>query len=186
MIGKVIIFSAPSGAGKTTVVKHLLNVFPQLEFSVSATSRLIRGSETNGKDYFYISAEEFRTKIDNQQFLEWEEVYENCYYGTLRSELQRIWQKGNIVLFDVDVKGGMNLKRIFGDNALAIFISPPSLEILEERLRARSTDNEESIVKRVNKASLEMHFSGHFDKILLNNDLSETLKIAEDWVKEFI
>ncbi len=186
MIGKVIIFSAPSGAGKTTVVKHLLNAFPQLEFSVSATSRQIRGNETNGKDYFYISAEEFRTKIENQEFIEWEEVYEGCYYGTLRSELKRIWQKENIVVFDVDVKGGMNLKRILGDNALAIFINPPSLEILEERLRARSTDNEESIIRRVNKAGLEMHFSGHFDKVLLNDDLNETLKTAENWVKEFI
>ncbi|MBI5538815.1 MAG: guanylate kinase [Bacteroidia bacterium] len=186
MVGKVIIFSAPSGAGKTTVVKHLLNIFPQLEFSISATSRKIRGNEIHGKDYFYISADEFRDKINNQDFIEWEEVYENCYYGTLRSEIHRIWTKGNVVVFDVDVKGGMNLKRVFGDNALSIFISPPSLQILEERLRARSTDDEESIIKRINKAGLEMNFSGHFDKTLLNNDLQNTLKIAENWIKEWI
>ena len=186
MIEKVIIFSAPSGAGKTTVVNHLLNVFPQLEFSVSVCSRQKRENEIHGKDYFYVSADEFRLKIKNQEFIEWEEVYKGCYYGTLRSELQRIWQKANIAVFDVDVKGGMNLKRIFGYKALSIFISPPNLIILEQRLRSRSTDTEESIQKRINKASLEMQFANQFDKILLNKDLKTTIETAEKWVKEWI
>ncbi len=186
MIGKVIIFSAPSGAGKTTVVKHLLNVFPNLEFSISATSRNKRNNETNGEDYYFVSTEEFKEKIANQEFVEWEEVYEDCYYGTLRSELKRIWEKGNIVVFDVDVKGGMNLKRVFGNNAISIFISPPNLQVLEDRLRARSTDNEEAIVRRVNKASLEIHFAGHFDKTLYNNELKETLNNAENIIKDWI
>ncbi len=186
MEGKVIIFSAPSGAGKTTIVKHILSLFPEMEFSVSACSREKRPNETDGKDYFFISAEEFRKKIDNGEFVEWEEVYESCYYGTLRSELGRIWKSGHIVVFDVDVKGGINLKRIFGDKAMSVFISPPDLETLEQRLRNRSTDSEESLNKRLNKASWEMQFSNSFDKIILNKELPDTFKEAEEIIKKWI
>lgn len=186
MEGKVIIFSAPSGAGKTTIVKHILNIFPEIEFSVSACSRPKRPGEINGKDYFFISVEEFRVKINNGEFVEWEEVYENCFYGTLKSELCRIWKSGHIVVFDVDVKGGINLKRIFGDKAFSVFISPPDLETLENRLRNRSTDSEESLNKRLNKAGWEMQFSSGFDTILMNKELPVTLKEAEEIVKEYI
>jgi guanylate kinase len=186
MEGKVIIFSAPSGAGKTTIVKHILNLYPEMEFSISACSREKRPNETDGKDYFFISADEFRNKIEKGEFVEWEEVYEGCYYGTLRSELSRIWKIGHVVVFDVDVKGGINLKRIFGEKALSVFISPPDLETLEQRLRNRSTDSEESLNKRLNKASWEMQFSNSFDKILFNKDLKETLAEAERLVKEWI
>ncbi len=186
MTEKVIIISAPSGAGKTTVVKHLLKKFPQFEFSISACNRNKRENEVNGIDYFFISTDEFRNKTINNEFIEWEEVYENCFYGTLRSEIQRIWLKGNIVVFDVDVKGGINLKRVFGNKALSIFISPPDLKTLEQRLKKRSTEDEKSIEKRVAKASLEMQFADSFDKILINNDLKETLVTAEKWIEEWI
>lgn len=186
MQNKVIIFSAPSGAGKTTLVKHLLELFPVLEFSISACSREKRPNETNGKDYFFISAEEFKNKIDHQNFIEWEEVYQGCYYGTLRSEIERIWNNGNIVIFDVDVKGGINLKRIFGEKALSIFVSPPNIQVLEQRLRARSTESEESLKKRIDKASLEMQFASQFDKIIVNNELSKTFQEAEQIVKDWI
>ena len=186
MEGKVIIFSAPSGAGKTTVVKHILSLYSEMEFSVSACSRPKRPNEMDGKDYFFITAEEFRVKIEKGEFLEWEEVYENCFYGTLRSELSRIWKSVHVVVFDVDVKGGINLKRIFGDNAMSVFISPPDLETLEQRLRNRSTDSEESLQKRLNKAGWEMQFSSQFDKIIVNNELSKTYQEAEQIVKEWI
>ena len=186
MSEKVVIISAPSGAGKTTVVKHLLKVFPQFEFSISACNREKRENEVNGVDYYFISTEEFRNKLSNNEFVEWEEVYENSFYGTLRSEVERIWKKGNIVIFDVDVKGGINLKRIFGNKALSIFISPPDLKTLEQRLRQRSTEDEKSIEKRVAKASLEMQFANNFDKVLINNSLNETLLTAETLIKEWL
>jgi len=183
---KVIIVSAPSGAGKTTIVKHLLNKFNQLEFSISACTRQKRENETNGIDYYFISIEEFREKTKYDQFVEWEEVYENCFYGTLRSELDRIWNKNHIVIFDVDVKGGINLKRIFGDKAISIFVSPPNLETLKQRLIQRSTDDKKSIEKRIEKAEFEMQFANKFDKILVNNELTQTLLNADEIVNEWI
>ena len=186
MEGKVIIFSAPSGAGKTTVVKHILSKFPELEFSISACSREKRPTEIDGKDYHFVSTEEFRNKINNGEFVEWEEVYEGCFYGTLRSELSRIWKSRHIVVFDVDVKGGMNLKRIFGDNAMAVFISPPDLETLEQRLINRSTESEESLIKRLNKASWEMQFANQFDKIIISNELDNTYRETENVVAQWI
>lgn len=152
-MGKLVIFSAPSGSGKTTIVRELLQRFPRLEFSVSATSRAPRGKERNGVDYFFLSPEEFRQAVQEDKFVEWEEVYSGTCYGTLRSEMERIWQKGNVIVFDVDVIGGLNLKRIFGDRACAIFIMPPSIETLRERLVKRGTDSPETIECRVAKAS---------------------------------
>lgn len=186
MEGKVIIVSAPSGAGKTTVVKHLLSRIPSLEFSISACSRAKRANEADGKDYYFITADEFRQKIGKGDFLEWEEVYENSFYGTLRSEIERIWKKGNHIIFDVDVKGGMNLKKHFGNRALAVFIKPPSIKILEQRLRNRSTDSEESLKKRLAKAAYEMTFSKEFDQTIINADLNRTLARSEKIVNNFL
>ena len=168
---KAIIVSAPSGAGKTTIVKHLLASLPELSFSVSACSRPKRENETDGKDYYFISANEFRNKIEDDAFVEWQEVYPGSYYGTLKEELNRIWQSGKFPIFDVDVIGGLNLKKYFGDKALAVYIQPPSLEEMERRLRNRSTDNEESIQKRIGKATYEMTFAGQFDVVVVNDDL---------------
>jgi guanylate kinase len=186
MQGKVIIFSAPSGAGKTTVVKHILGLYHELEFSVSATSRPPREGETNGKDYFFISTDEFRQKIGNDEFVEFEEVYPGRFYGTLKSELERIWKKGGQVVFDVDVKGGLNLKKIFGSSALAVFISPPDLETLKLRLEKRGTDSPENIDIRVKKAGEEMEYAGHFDTILYNDKIEKTLSAAESLVADFL
>jgi len=168
---KVIIVSAPSGAGKTTLVKHLLESFPQLEFSISATSRKPRQNEKDGIDYYFISVDEFKKKINNNEFIEWEEVYPNCYYGTLKSEIHRIWEKNKVVLFDVDVKGGINLKKIFKNNAISIFIAPPDLKTLEKRLINRGTETNESIKTRLEKASYEMNFKDKFDYIIINDNL---------------
>jgi guanylate kinase len=185
--GKLIIFSAPSGSGKTTIVRHLLKTFPnQLEFSISATSRPKRGVEENGKDYHYLTVEEFKQKIDNQEFLEWEEVYVDNYYGTLKSEVDRIWAKGKHVIFDIDVEGGLNLKKIFGELAMSIFVMPPSIKILEERLNTRSTDSIESIARRVEKAEKEIKTADLFDMFILNEVLEEALIKAEKVVLEFI
>lgn len=185
--GKLVIFSAPSGSGKTTIVRHLLKTFSgQLAFSISATSRPKRGIEENGKDYHYMSVEEFKQRIDNKEFLEWEEVYAGVHYGTLRSEVDRIWSEGKHVIFDIDVEGGLNLKRQFGDKALAIFVMPPSIKILEERLNSRSTDPPESIARRVAKAEKELKTADLFDTFILNEDLSEALAKAEKVVGEFI
>jgi len=185
--GKLIIFSAPSGSGKTTIVRHLLKTFPNhLEFSISATSRPKRGVEENGKDYHYLTVEEFKQKIDNQEFLEWEEVYVDNYYGTLKSEVDRIWAKGKHVIFDIDVEGGLNLKKIFGEVAMSIFVMPPSIKILEERLNTRSTDSIESIARRVEKAEKEIKTADLFDMFILNEVLEEALIKAEKVVLEFI
>jgi guanylate kinase len=184
--GRVIIVSAPSGAGKTTVVKHLLGSGLNLVFSVSACSRPPRSHETNGKDYYFLSVEEFRKKISENAFIEWEEVYPGKYYGTLKQEINRIWQKDHHILFDVDVKGGTNLKRYFGDRALAIFVMPPSLEELERRLRIRGTDPESSIRERIQKASLEMTYAILFDYTLINDRLEVALKEAEQIVSRFL
>jgi guanylate kinase len=185
--GKLIIFSAPSGSGKTTIVRHLLKTFPdKLEFSISATSRPKRGVEENGKDYYYLTVEEFKQKIDNKEFLEWEEVYAGTHYGTLRSEVDRIWAKGKHVIFDIDVEGGLNLKKQFGEQALAVFVMPPSIKILEERLNSRSTDSPESIARRVEKAEKELKTADLFDVFILNEVLEEAFIKAEKLISEFI
>lgn len=185
--GKMIIFSAPSGSGKTTIVRHLLSKFPdQIEFSISATSRAKRGVEENGKDYYYFTHEEFKQKIANKEFLEWEEVYAGAYYGTLRSEVERIWAKGKAVIFDIDVEGGLNLKNQFKENALAVFVMPPSIKILEERLNSRSTDSPESIARRVAKAEKELKTAELFDCFILNEVLEEAFVKAEAVVSNFL
>ena len=185
--GKLIIFSAPSGAGKTTIVKQVLKSGFPFEFSVSATSRAPRKGETEGRDYYFLSPEDFRKKIDEGAFLEWEEVYPNQYYGTLSSEVERITDKGNNVLFDVDVVGGLNIKKKFGDSALALFIMPPSLKELEKRLRNRNTENSESLEKRLAKAEKELSFAPQFDKVVVNDNLEkavvETIELIENFLK---
>lgn len=185
--GKLIIFSAPSGSGKTTIVRHLLKTFPdKIEFSISATSRPKRGVEQNGKDYHYLSVDEFKQKIDNKEFLEWEEVYADTHYGTLRSEVERIWAKGKNVIFDIDVEGGLNLKNQFKEKALAVFVMPPSIKILEERLNTRSTDSQESIARRVAKAEKEIKTAELFDVFILNEVLEEAFVKAEKVVTDFL
>ena len=187
MSGKVIIFSAPSGSGKSTVVNHLLGIHDEFEFSVSATSRAPRGEEKNGVEYYFFSAEEFRNLISKDSFVEYEEVYEDKFYGTLKSEVERIWAKGHVIIFDVDVKGGYNLKKYFGDNALSILIKAPSQEILRARLEGRGTDTREAIEERLAKAASELDFAeGKFDKTIVNDVLEDTLKNAENIVDEFL
>lgn len=182
---KVIIFSAPSGAGKSTVVSHLLKTFPFLEFSISATSRAPRGSEKNGVEYYFFSEQQFRDLIARDAFVEYEEVYPGSFYGTLRSEVERIWAKGHIILFDIDVKGGVNLKRIFGNDAMSVFVKPPSVEELRRRLIGRGTDSPEAIERRVAKAEEELKYESRFDRILENDRLERTLAEAEEIVNTF-
>ncbi|HXU28488.1 MAG TPA: guanylate kinase [Bacteroidia bacterium] len=185
--GKLIIFSAPSGSGKTTLVRHLLSVMPdKLQFSISATSRPKRGVELNGKDYHYLTVNEFKEKIKNNEFLEWEEVYAGTHYGTLRSEVERIWNEGKNVIFDIDVQGGLNLKHQFGDKALAVFVMPPSIKILEQRLNSRQTDSPESIALRVEKAEQELQTAKLFDCFILNEHLETAFKECERVVNEFL
>ena len=187
MNNKVIIFSAPSGAGKSTVVNHLLGLHPELEFSISATSRAPRGQEQHGVEYYFFTAEEFRSMISEDKFVEYEEVYAGSFYGTLRSEVERIWAKGNVIIFDIDVQGGVNLKRIFGDQAFSVFIQAPSVDILRERLIKRNTDTPEAIEKRAAKAASEMEFAaGKFDYTLINDDLQTALAEAETVVGKFL
>ncbi len=186
MPGKAIIFSAPSGSGKTTIVKHLLKTNPDLGFSISASTRDKRGrTETNGQDYYFLSPIEFKQKIDNDEFVEWEEVYEVNFYGTLKSEIQRIWDSGKNVIFDVDVKGGLNLKKYFGDKALAIFVKVPSVEVLKERLHDRGTETPESLSRRLFKAQFEMSFQDKFDVVLVNENLDISLKEAQQLYDDF-
>jgi guanylate kinase len=173
MEGKAIIVSAPSGAGKTTLVKHLLKEIPLLEFSVSACSRAKRPDEVHGRDYYFITATEFREKISGNEFVEWEEVYPGSYYGTLKSEMDRIWSKGKTPIFDVDVVGGLNLKRYFSHAGLAVFIQPPSVGELENRLRNRGTESEETLQKRVGKAAHELTYAPLFDRIVINDNLEQ-------------
>ena len=186
MLGKLIIFSAPSGAGKTTIVRHLLSQNLNLEFSISATSRGMRHTETNGKDYYFLSPEEFKAKIQNDEFLEWEEVYAGTFYGTLKSEVDRMRNNGQNVIFDVDVVGGCNIKKYYGDEALAIFVQPPSVEELRARLISRSTDAPEVIEKRVAKAEYELTFADKFDVVITNDQLENALVQAEKVIREFI
>jgi guanylate kinase len=184
--GKLIIFSAPSGAGKTTIVQHLLTKFPELEFSVSATTRDPRGNEQNDKAYHFISKEEFLHLIAKKQFVEFEEVYSGTFYGTLRTEIERIWKKGKTVIFDIDVEGGLHLKRKYDGNALAIFVQPPSLAVLKERLIGRGTDSEDKLKERFAKAEKELNYAPKFDIILKNHDLQTACTEAEILVKHFI
>lgn len=187
MTGKVIIFSAPSGAGKSTIVGHLLGLHPEFEFSVSATSRAPRGTEQDGVDYYFITAERFRELIAQDAFVEHEEVYQDRFYGTLKSEVERIWAKGHVIVFDVDVKGGYNLKRYFGDAAMSVLIVPPSVEELERRLVNRGTDSPEAIAERVAKARWELDFAdGKFDYNLVNDDLQTAFKEIEGVVDGFL
>lgn len=184
---KMIIFSAPSGAGKTTLVRHLLQQ-PELElaFSISATSRAARGKEQHGKDYYFLSNEEFNKKVEDGAFLEWEEVYAGTKYGTLRSEIDRLWKEGKNVIFDIDVVGGLNLKSLYGDQALAVFVMPPNEEELERRLRSRGTDSDDKIRQRMAKARKEIGRSDRFDHILLNKDLDTAKTEAYQLVKLFL
>ena len=185
--GKLIVFSAPSGSGKTTIVHHLLTFSElKLDFSISATSRPLRGKEVDGKDYYFISAEKFRNHIKNNDFVEWEEVYHDNFYGTLKSEINRIWSTGKNVIFDIDVKGGLNIKKQYPSQTLAIFVQPPSIEEMEIRLRNRQTDTEEKIVERIAKAAKEVKFAKDFDIILLNDDLETAKKKAYDLVDAFL
>jgi len=186
MNGKLIIFSAPSGAGKTTIVRRMLEVFSQLEFSVSACSRARRTGEENGKDYYFLSADEFKKKIEKREFLEWEEVYKDHFYGTLKSEVQRIWSDGKHVIFDVDVIGGLNIKKFYGEKALAIFVMPPSVDHLRERLKGRSSDTDESIQTRVDKAEEELQYAKQFDVVLVNDELEKAVEEASVMIKGFI
>ena len=180
MAGKALIFSAPSGSGKTTIVKHLLDSNPSLGFSISASTRDRRGrTESHGKDYYFLSPEEFKHKIDADEFIEWEEVYAGNFYGTLKSEIDRIWAAGKDVIFDVDVKGGLNLKKYFGDKALAIFVKVPSIEVLKARLNDRGTETEESLSRRLFKANFEMSFQDQFDVVLVNEHLHTSLTEAQ-------
>jgi guanylate kinase len=186
MPGKAIIFSAPSGSGKTTIVKHLLQTNPDLGFSISAATRDKRGrTEQHGKDYYFLTPEEFKSKIDSNEFIEWEEVYAGNFYGTLKSEIERIWTEGKNVIFDVDVKGGLNLKKYFGDKALAIFVKVPSMEVLKERLRDRGSETEESLSRRLFKANFEMSFQDKFDVVLVNEDLRDSLEQAQQLYDSF-
>ena len=184
--GRLIIFSAPSGSGKTTIVKQILKTDIPFQFSVSATSRAPRKNEINGKDYYFLSPVVFREKIDNNAFLEWEEVYPNQYYGTLKSEVERIRNSGYNVLFDIDVVGGLNIKRQFGDEALAIFIMPPHIDELENRLRNRGTEDDESLAKRLAKAKKELSFAQEFDKIIVNDNLKTAVEETLNALKDFL
>lgn len=186
MKGKLIIVCAPSGSGKTTIVRAILQELPLLEFSVSACSRLPREGEVHGKDYYFFSEEEFINKIDKGEFLEWEEVYPGSFYGTLHSEVERIWGKGNHVIFDVDVIGGLNIKKQYSDNSLAIFIMPPSVEELKNRLAGRGTETPESLEKRISKAEYELGFSDQFDKQIVNDDLQTAIDQTRKAITDFL
>lgn len=183
---KAVIFSAPSGSGKSTIVSHILKLHPELKFSVSAASRAPRGDEKNGMAYWFISADEFRKRIADNEFVEYEEVYPGSFYGTLKSEVERIWDNGDAIIFDVDVKGGVNLKKYFGDRALSVFIQAPSVEVLRQRLVSRATDSPEAIERRVAKAAEEMTYADKFDHIIVNDDLQKAYADAEKLVDDFL
>ena len=185
-MNKVLIFSAPSGSGKSTIVNHILGLHPEIEFSVSATSRAPRGEEKDGVEYFFYSADIFRLLVRDEKFVEYEEVYPDRFYGTLKAEVNRIWARGHVIIFDVDVKGGVNLKKYFGDQALSVFIQAPSVEVLRDRLVKRGTDSAEDIEKRVAKAAEEMTYAPKFDKVLINDDLATAFAEAEAMVDGFL
>jgi len=185
--GKLIVFSAPSGSGKTTIVRHLLGIEKlNLEFSISATSREARGEEVDGKDYYFLSLKEFKNKIKTEEFLEWEEVYRDNFYGTLKSEVERIWAKGKHVIFDIDVVGGIDIKRIYPERTLSVFVKPPSIEELKIRLKKRSTESEDKINMRIAKASIELATAPQFDFIIENDNLDIALKEAEELAHNFL
>ena len=186
MTNKLIVFSAPSGAGKTTLVKYILKSFSEIQFSISATSRKARGEERDGKDYYFLSNQEFKARIKNDEFIEYEEVYGGNYYGTLKSEVDRIWKDKKIAIFDIDVVGGANIKGMFPDETLSIFVMPPSIEILRGRLIERGDVSKEEIDVRIKKAESELDYASKFDNIIINNDLEESKKIALTLIKEFI
>lgn len=181
-----MIFCAPSGTGKTTIIKHLLKTDLNLQFSVSACSRAKRQEEIDGKDYYFIPADEFRKRINEDQFIEWQEVYKGQFYGTLRSEIERLWKNDKVIVFDVDVYGGINLKKIFGDKALSIFVLPPSEDELEARLKKRQTEDESSFSNRIDKAREEMSFAGNFDEIIINDKIEEAISKAYTVIRNFI
>ena len=184
---KLVVFSAPSGSGKTTIVHHLVKKIPNLGFSISACTRDKRGRvEENGKDYYFLTPDDFRRRIENHEFVEWEEVYEGAFYGTLKSEIDRIWSKGKIAIFDVDVKGGLSLKEYYKEKALTVFVKVPSIEELKDRLKGRGTDSEDSISRRLFKVNFEMGFQDQFDVVLINDNLQEALEKAEDLVSKFL
>jgi guanylate kinase len=183
--GKLIIFTAPSGAGKTTIVRHLLEVFPDLAFSVSATSREKRPNEVEGKDYYFLTADSFKKKIEEKAFIEWEEVYKNQFYGTLKSEVDRLLETGKVVVFDIDVEGAGNLKKMYGERAMAVFVKPPTEIVLLQRLQKRKTESQESLRKRIQKAKRELTYQNSFDTILINDDLKRALGDAEQMVEKF-
>ena len=186
MTNKLIVFSAPSGAGKTTLVKYIIETFNDIEFSISATSRIARGEEKDGIDYYFLSNKEFKEKVENEEFVEYEEVYGGNYYGTLKSELNRIWRANKIAIFDIDVVGGANIKNMYPDETLSIFVMPPSINVLKNRLVERGDISLKEIHIRVKKAESELDFATKFDNIIINNDLEESKKIAHTLIKEFI
>lgn len=186
MTGKLVIISAPSGAGKTTIVKHLLEKGLELSFSISVTTRHKRETERHGTDYFFVSSEQFRKMIDNSELVEWQEVYKDHYYGTLKSELERIWNSGRHVIFDVDVIGGLNLKNIFGAEALSVFIMPPSMAELEKRLHSRGSDDCDKITMRMNKAAEEIRLAERFDKIIINDNIQKAVAEISETISRFI
>ena len=183
---KILIITAPSGAGKTSITKHLMQHFSQLAFSVSAATRQARGMEKDGVDYHFISTEDFKQKIQHDEFVEWEMVYEGKYYGTLKAELEKIWRQNKIPVLDIDVKGAIHVRQQFPESSLSLFIEPPSVEELKKRLQSRGTETAESIVARVNKASYELSFKDHFNKIIVNDDLQKACAAAVEIVQEFI
>lgn len=184
--GKLIVFTAPSGSGKTTIVRHILNTFPETAFSVSATTRQRRSHEKHGLDYYYLSVETFKLWVENEAFAEWEEVYPGQFYGTLRSEIERLHQIGKHVVFDVDVQGAMSIKHLYPEKTMSIFIKVPDMNILEQRLRARGTETEASLQKRLNKAREELAFENEFDQVLINDNLDMTLQQAGSIVRKFL
>lgn len=186
MENRLLIFSGPSGSGKTTIVHHLLKVFPDLVFSVSATTRSRRPNEKEGRDYHFLAEEDFLSRIKNHAFVEWEEVYEGVYYGTLKSEIEKIFSMGKIPVFDIDVKGGLNIRKKYSSSALAVIVVPPSLEVLQQRLKKRSTETHDSFKRRVSKAGEELSYAGQFDRVLMNTNLTVSLQEAEEIVREFL
>ncbi|RYG34389.1 MAG: guanylate kinase [Chitinophagaceae bacterium] len=183
---KIVVITAPSGAGKTSITRHLLHTFPQLAFSISAATREARSNEVNGKDYYFIPVADFQEKIENNRFVEWEMVYQGKYYGTLRSELERIWTNEQVPVLDIDVKGAIHVQQQFRENTLSIFIEPPSIDELRRRLESRGTESDKSLQDRVNKASYEISFKQHFDHVILNDDLEHACTKAVDVIRKFL